>query len=133
MSNAKQYNFSIERGSSFRIVFTHKDENNNPINITGWCARLVLKTHDGEVYDFNTSNTNYSQYKFSTDGPSGTMSLMIPASTTNNFDFVQGKYDLELQLPEELYAGSGPKIIRILYGTINVVSRFSNTLDILSC
>jgi hypothetical protein len=39
---ATKYNFSIEQGTSFRLSLTYKDKDKNPINITNYCARLIL-------------------------------------------------------------------------------------------
>jgi hypothetical protein len=130
---ASKHDFSIEQGSSFQMSLVHKDESGNPINIAGWCGRLVFKTGSGTVYTFVTNNTNYSEYRFTTDVAAGKLTLMLPASTTNSFNFNQAKYDLELQMPEDLYVGGGQKIIRVLYGTITIVKRFSQTSDQLSC
>jgi hypothetical protein len=130
---ASKYDFPIEQGSSFKMSLTHKDENGNPINISGWCGRLIFKTGSGTIYTFVTNNTNYSEYRFIIDAAAGKLTLMLPALTTNNFNFTQSKYDLELQIPEDLYVGGGQKIIRVLYGTISIIKRFSQTSNQLSC
>jgi hypothetical protein len=131
--SASKYDFSIEQGSSFQMSLVHKDDSGNPINIAGWCGRLVLKAGSNTVYTFVTNNTNYSEYRFTIDAAAGKLTLMLPALTTNSFNFNQGKYDLELQMPEALYIGGGQKIIRVLYGTITMIKRFSQTSDQLSC
>lgn len=131
--SASQYNFAIEQGSSFRLSIVYKDSNSQPIDITGYCARLVWKTMSGDVSVFSTTNTDYSQYKFSIDGPNGQILLLIPISTTNQYDFTSAKYDLELQAPTELYPGGGKQTLRILYGTITIIKRFSNTSTMLDC
>ena len=130
---AKKYDFQIEQGSSFKLSLTHKDDNGSPINLAGWCGRLVWKTSSGAVYTFTTENTDFSQYKFSVDDAAGKITLMIPASVTNQYNFTQAKYDLELQMPEDLYIGGGSKIIRVLFGTVTIVKRFSQTSEILDC
>ena len=40
---AANYNFTIEQGSSFAISFQYLDNEQNPIDITNWCARLRWK------------------------------------------------------------------------------------------
>ena len=37
---ASQYDFSIEQGTSFKLSLIYKDADNNPINISGYCAKL---------------------------------------------------------------------------------------------
>lgn len=131
--SASQYNFAIEQGSSFRLSIVYKDSNSQPIDITGYCARLVWKTTSGEVSVFSTTNTNYNDYKFSIDGPNGQILLLIPIATTNQYDFTSAKYDLELQSPTELYAGGGKQTLRILYGVVTIMKRFSDTSTMLDC
>lgn len=130
---AKQYNFNIEHGSSFRLALIYKDNNNNLIDLTGYCARLTMRTGINEFKTFSTLNTNYSEYKFTIDGPQGLISLLLPATTTNDFTCSTAKYDLELQSPNDLYDGGGKYTIRILYGTISFIRRFSQLTTMLDC
>jgi hypothetical protein len=130
---ASKYDFSIEQGTSFKFSLIYKDSDRNIIDLTDWCARLIWKTNTGSVQIFNSNNTDYNLYKFSIDGSAGKLTLMFPASTTNNFDFLNAKYDLELASPDDLYAGGGKYSIRILFGTINIVKRFSQNNNNLEC
>jgi hypothetical protein len=41
--SAKQYDFPIEQGASFRLSLTYKDSNNSTIDLTNYCARMILK------------------------------------------------------------------------------------------
>jgi hypothetical protein len=58
---------------------------------------------------------------------------MMPSSTTNSFNFNTAKYDLELQSPDDLYAGGGKYTTRLLFGTVNIVKRFSQAQQPLNC
>lgn len=130
---ASQYNFSIEQGSSFRLSITYKDSDQNPIDLTGYCARLTWKTTNGDVAVFSTTDLSYTNYKFVIDGPNGNLLLLIPIATTNSYDFKTARYDLELQSPTELYPGGGKQTIRILYGTVTITKRYSETEAVLDC
>lgn len=130
---ATKYNFKIEQGSSFRLSLVYKDNNNNIIDLSNYCARLTWKTNYGDDFTFTSTNVDYSLYKMNIDGPSGTITLLIPASTTNNYSFDEAKYDLELQSPQDLYSGGGKYTIRILYGSIAIIRRFSQSTTNLSC
>jgi hypothetical protein len=130
---ATKYDFSIEQGSSFRLSLTYKDNNGNIIDLTNYCVRLVWKTDGGDLYTFNSINTDYTNYKMTIDGPLGNIILQIPASATNNYTFNEAKYDLELQSPQDLYNGGGKYTLRILYGTISIIRRFSQSANQLSC
>lgn len=130
---ASKYDFDIEQGSSFKLSLIYKDANKNPIDLTGWCARLVWTTSTNSTKIFSSTNADYNIYKFEIDEPNGKLTLLIPADTTNTFTFKSAKYDLELQSPDDLYAGGGKYTTRILYGVINIISRYSNAGQNLSC
>ena len=130
---ATQYDFNIEQGSSFKISLVYKDKDKNIIDLTDWCARLTMKTSNNSVLVFDTTNVDYSVYKFSIDGPNGKMILLIPAETTNNWTFKKARYDLELQSHDEIYSGGGKYTTRLIYGNINIVKRFSLSPSNMSC
>lgn len=130
---ASQYNFVIEQGSSFRMNLVYKDDNGNIIDLTNWCARLMWTTNKNITQIFNTTNLDYSTYKFIIIGNEGKISLLIPSETTNNFDFNTAKYDLELQSPDDLYSGGGKYTTRLLYGVITINKRFSKSDSSLDC
>jgi hypothetical protein len=130
---ASKYDFAIEQGTSFKISLVYKDSNGNPINLTNWCARLIWKTNTNASQTFSSQNNNDSLYKFTIDGINGKLTLMIPASVTNTYTFSMAKYDLELQSPDDLYASGGKYTIRLLFGTISFVKRFSQSSTQLVC
>lgn len=131
--SASKYDFAIEQGTSFKMSLIYKDQNGIPINLTNWCARIVWKTNTGSTQIFSSDNLDHSVYKFSIDDVNGKLTIMFPSSTTNSFSFNTAKYDLELQSPDDLYAGGGKYTIRILFGTINIVKRFSQSNSALDC
>lgn len=139
--SAASYNFSIERGTSFRLSLIYKDSNENPINITNWCARLTMKTEYNSVSKkslsatktYSTTNLDYSLYKFFIDGPEGKLTLLLPSDTTNDFDFDSAKYDLELQSDDTFYASGGNYTVRLLYGVITIKQRHSGSDAALDC
>lgn len=130
---ATKYDFDIEKGSSFKISLIYKDSEGNPVDLTNWCARLVWKTNLNVTQAFSTENLDANLYKFFIDGPTGKITLLIPAHTTNGFSFKSAKYDLELQSPDDLYAGGGKFTTRILYGVINIAGRYSGSSSELEC
>ncbi len=128
---AGKYDFTIEQGSSFKLSLIYKDSSEVPINITGWCARLIWTTSKGIVQVFSTTNVDYTLYKFTITGAEGKLLLQFPASVTNNFLFDSAKYDLELESPSAMYSGGGKEIIRLIFGGVKIIRRNSDTL--LSC
>jgi hypothetical protein len=129
---AAKYDFDIEQGSSFTISFTYKDSTNTVVNISNWCARIIMTTSDNQTITYSSGTTS-SDYKMSLDGPTGKITLLLPAITTNNFTFKTAKYDLELESDDVLYSGGGNYTNRILYGVITIVKRISNNSTILDC
>ena len=130
---ASQYNFTIEQGSSFKMSLIYKDSNGDPIDITGWCARLVWKTSSNTTQVFSSDNIDKSIYNFNLEGSLGKINLLFPASTTNDFAFNTAKYDLELQSDEDHYNQGGKYTIRLLYGTVTIQKRFSKSDSALEC
>ncbi len=130
---ASKYDFAIEQGTSFKISLIYKDANGNPVNLTNWCARLTWKTNTNLTQIFSSDNTDYGVYKFIIDPIVGKLTLMIPSLTTNHFNFNSAKYDLELQSPDDLYSGGGKYTTRLLFGTVSIVKRFSQSTSQLEC
>jgi hypothetical protein len=130
---AQKYDFSIEKGVSFKISLTYKDPDNQPIDLTGWCARLIWRDNNNSVRTFITTNTNLDEYKFDINALLGTITLFLPATTTNDLNFATAKYDLELQSPQELYSGGGFNVYRWLYGKITIVNRYSQSPQLPDC
>jgi hypothetical protein len=130
---ASKYDFTIEQGSSFRLSLVYKDSDENPIDLTNWCARLIWTTDKNVNQTFISTNTDFSVYKFTIEPLIGKLTLLIPPDTTNGFIFDTAKYDLELQSDEDFYNGGGKDIIRLLYGTVTINKRYSKVNTTLDC
>lgn len=131
---AAEYNFSIEKGTAFVIAFEYKDDNQIPINLTNWCARLRwIEDQTSPTVRTFVTNTRNSQYEFTIDPLLGKIVLRIPAAQTLNYSFGSARYDLELQEPNDLYSGGGKKVFRILQGSISLVPRNVPDTDAFQC
>lgn len=135
---ASKYDFSIEQGSSFKLSIIYKDASGTPVDLSNYCARLTWKTNRGLIQTLESNNTDEGVYKFIINDETGKLTLMIPAHTTNNFIFNTAKYDLEIQSDDNFYGNGtinsgGKYITRLLFGTINIVKRYSNTDTLLDC
>jgi hypothetical protein len=130
---ATKYDFNIEQGSSFEFMLNYKAPDGSSFNLTDWCARLTWRTNKRELYSFFTNNEDLENYKFVIIPEEGRLILQLPASVTNNFQFQSAKYDLELQSPVNIYENGGKKVERVLYGTINIISRFSQNPEVTTC
>lgn len=131
--SASKYDFSIEQGTSFKFSIIYKDAEKNVVDLTNWCARIVWRTNTGVTQVFSSDNIDHSVYKFTIDGNNGKLTLLLPATTTNTFNFKTAKYDLELRSPDDLYTGGGKYTTRILFGTVSIISRFSQSSTTLEC
>ena len=85
---AGKYDFTIEQGSSFKLSLIYKDSSEIPINITGWCARLIWTTSKGIVQVFSTTNVDYTLYKFTITGAEGLSSSRSYFALSNKKLFV---------------------------------------------
>ena len=130
---AEKYDFTIEQGSSFKMSLIYKDSDGNAVDLTSWCARLTWKTNTNITQTFSSTNVDYSVYKFTIEPLIGKLTLMIPANTTNGFDFNTAKYDLELKSDNDLYNGGGKYISRLIYGNVTITKRFSQSTTLLEC
>jgi len=136
---ASKYDFAIEQGSSFKLSIIYKDSSGIPINLTNYCARLTWKTNTGLVQIFSSDNTiDQGVYKFIINDEEGKLTFMVPSHTTNQFNFSIAKYDLELQSDDPFYGDGSPNqggkyTTRILFGTINLVKRYSQSSSNLEC
>jgi hypothetical protein len=129
---AAEYNFNIDQGSSYNITVVYKDSQKNVVNITNWCARMIITTSDNQVLTYKTGTSN-SEYKMYVEGANGKVVLMLPATTTNNFTFKSAKYDLELEADDIFYTEGGQYVTRILYGTISINKRNSKLSTNMEC
>lgn len=133
--SAAEYSFTIEKGTAFVIAFEYKNDNNLPINLTNWCARIrwIEDQSVSPVVRTFTTNTRNNTYEFTLDPLNGKLILKIPASETAQYTFGSARYDLELQEPNDLYSGGGKKVFRILQGSITLISRNVPGTDAFQC
>tara|TARA_B100001094_G_scaffold309655_1_gene343519 strand:+ start:484 stop:1488 length:1005 start_codon:yes stop_codon:yes gene_type:complete len=118
---AASFNFELEQGSDFQIVFNYLDSNSNPVNLTNMHVLLRFKDNNGIDYSFDNV-TETSDYSLTTTS-NGLITLLIPAKITDGYTFESAQYELDIQEPNETYAGSGTKSNRILFGDIVVIAR----------
>jgi hypothetical protein len=131
---AAEYNFTIEKGTSFVIAFEYKDDNQIPINMTNWCARIRwIEDQSSPIIRTFSTNTRNSDYELTIDPLLGKVILKLSAVFTAALDFGTAKYDFELQEPNDLYSSGGKKIFRILQGSISLLARNVPGNDAFAC
>lgn len=120
---AANYNFSIEKGTSFVISFQYQDSNEVPLDLTNWCARIKWIDNNNNTTIWYT-NSITDDYSFTLEPTIGRIVMKIPASKTALIDWVSARYDLDLQEPTYLYSTNledNKKVYRILEGTISII------------
>jgi len=102
-------NFTCPQGSTFRRTLTYKIDD-TPVNLTGYSARLqVRETHDSTDYIVFLENGN----GITLGASAGTIDILIPDTTTQNFITGDHVYDLEVE-------SSGGITDRLIEGRFNV-------------
>ena len=124
---AGKYSFTIEQGTTVNFEIQYKDSNGNPINLTGYAGKMMIRSNFADdsptTYitlssSLNPDGTglNFSGSSGINPPTSGTIGIYIASCTSSNFAFSTAKYDLEI------YSGSGacPFTVRLLEGNVNI-------------
>lgn len=124
---AANYNFLIEQGSDFEIVFQYNDVNQNPIDLSDKCIVLQWADDSGATTQTFSSgaNANYDINDWSLSATNlGTIRLKISANLTKNYKFNTAVYDLDI-----VSVGSRLRNIRLATGVITLVKRNISVLE----
>ncbi len=105
------YCTTINIGATWTRVITWKDEDGNPVNLSGYTGGMQVRSGGTVVVDLNTSNG-----MMVLGGADGTITLTISASDTLLIAPGKGVYDLFLM------SGSGV-VTKLLDGDIIFASR----------
>lgn len=125
---AGKYNFTIEQGATVDFAVNYKDSSSNPIDISGYQAKMQLRPEKGSSTLYLTLSSSlddtYTGLNFSGSGgssastplSSGSIGIYISAATSSLLNFESAFYDLEL------VSGSGntATVTRILEGTVTL-------------
>jgi len=121
--SAGKYSFVIEQGATTDFNINYKDNSNNPVNLTGYQARMQIRSDYADststiIANLSSSllsdNTglNLSGSNGTTPLSSGSIGLYISAITSSTFTFSEARYDIELI--------SGSTTTRLLEGKIQL-------------
>lgn len=122
---AGKYSFAIEQGATLNFELAYKDSDNDPIDLTGYQARMQLRpSKDSETVYITLSSSRADDGTGLNMGgsgglnppTSGTIGVYISANSSSQFDFDSAVYDLEIA------SGSTyPTVTRLLEGNIQLV------------
>lgn len=112
------YNLSINQGATFSRVFTWTvggccctgtvGAASTPVDITGYSAAMQIRAYPLAVPVLYDASSNLTL-----GGPLGTVTLTIPAASTEGFTWWQGVYDILLTSPTGIAT-------RLLMGSVTV-------------
>ncbi len=89
------YDFYIEQGATFYQPLIWKDSNDDPVDVTGYTARMqIRKTVKSSDVLISLTTANG---RITLGGAAGTVTLEISAEDTADFEIFCGVYDLELE------------------------------------
>ena len=125
---AGKYNIVIEQGATYQVELQYKDSNNNPIDLTGYSGRMQIRPAIGSTTSYlylssslqpDGTGLNFSGSNGTTPPISGSIGILISATTSSLLTFTTGVYDLELQ--------SGSVVTRILQGNVQLSKEVTTT------
>jgi len=97
MTTPGQYTLNIYKGATLDITFTWKDSAGNPVDLTGYTARLqVRESVDAVAILLELTTTLVAGSGIVLGGAAGTIQLVAPATSTDDYTWDEGVYDLEL-------------------------------------
>lgn len=107
MALGNLFDLTINQGATFELTITWNDSNGDPINLTGYTARMQVR----ETYSSSSTIISLTQASGITlGGAAGTIAILISATTTAALTApFSGVYDLEL------VSGAGV-VTRVLQG-----------------
>lgn len=103
------YDITIEQGATFQMNLTWKDSTGTPVNLTGYSARMQVRTtYEAE----DTLVSLVSPTDITLGGALGTIAVVIAASATQLLQIDEAVYDLELV--------NGSQVTRLLQGKATI-------------
>ena len=128
---AGKYSFAIEQGATLNFELAYKDSNNDPIDLTGYQARMQLRPNKGSDTVFITLSSsldpnddtglNMSGSSGINPPESGTIGVHISAFSSSQLTFDTAVYDLEIAT-----GSSYPTVTRLLEGNIQLVKEVTS-------
>ena len=124
--SAGKYSFTIEQGATVDFELAYKDSSGNPIDLTGYQARMQLKNSVGGSTTYITLSSslddcgtglNLSGSKGLNPPTSGTIGVFLSAKSSSMLTFDQAVYDLEIATgSDDCY-----KVTRLIEGNVKLI------------
>jgi hypothetical protein len=91
-------NLMIFQGAMYSKTFTWTNDDDSPVDLTGYTAWLQVRPHSGSETVFLEMSTDDDTITLGDEA--GTITLELDAEATSELDFTWGHYDLLLTSPE---------------------------------
>lgn len=98
-------NLVIDQGTSFESVLNLKDDDENPVNLTGYTGAGQIRKH--------YSSSNSTSFTIALGGANGTVTISLSANTTANL--VAGRYVYDVEVTD-----TGGLVSRLFEGIVTV-------------
>lgn len=127
---AGKYSFTIEQGSTVDFEIVYKDSSGNPIDLTGYQARMQLRPSPGSDTLYLTLSSSLAVdgtgLNLSGSGglkppTSGAIGVYISAVSSSQLNFDLASYDLEI-------ASSNNVVTRLLEGKVKLSQEITEGL-----
>lgn len=122
---AGRYSFLIEQGATTDFELAYKDSDGNPIDLTGYSARMHIREQIADTVPVLTltssieadgTGINLSGSSGANPPTSGTLGIYISSDQTAQLDFEEGYYDLEIAVVNAGYE----RVTRVLEGKVKL-------------
>lgn len=113
-----RYTFTHDQGATLDRTLTYKTDAGVPIDITGWTARMQIRSRAGGTLYATLATAGTVDGTITLGGTAGTIRLLVAAGVTSLWTFRSGYYDLELTNP-----AIDPALVRRLLHGPFVLSR----------
>jgi len=116
---AGKYDITAEQGSTFGLNLNYKDDNDNPISLTGYNARMQVRRNyttsemllSGDAHNTTDTNITITVEDSGASLPTGNVKIDIAAATLSGIPAGNHVYDIEL-----VTGGTGTSVTRLLEG-----------------
>ncbi len=108
---AANYDIVCDQGATFSRILTWQDSSANPVNLTGYTARMQVRaTADSSTVLLSLTTENS---RITLGGAAGTITLLVSATDTAAVTAGEYVYDLEV-------ISSGGTVTRLIQGCFTV-------------
>jgi hypothetical protein len=113
---AGKYSFTVEQGTTYQFDIVYRDSTESIVDLSGYSAKMQIRPDFADFTDESyitlSSSLDSDGSGLILDGVSGSITVLMSATKTTDFNFDEGLYDLEIY--------SGNVVTRLLEGKVKV-------------